>query len=237
MIKVKSSQGFIDIYYKRLPRNFYTRKTLDLAQELLGKFFVRRLENKILVGKIVETEAYVGPFDKASHAYARREQKLKEKIKIISKTWQRIKDHIDNPALFCRRILEGGGKLTERNIVEYLRGGHIYIYLVYGNYYQCNITTYKEGFPECVLIRAVEPIVPKNLKTNGPGLFCEAFRLDKTFSAEDLCKSDRVWISFNKKIPKNEIVVRPRIGIDYAEEHKHLLWRFYIKDNPWVSKK
>ncbi|MCD6429449.1 DNA-3-methyladenine glycosylase, partial [bacterium] len=53
----------------RLKRGFYTRDTLIVAQELLGKYLVRKIGNRFLVGKIVETEAYIGPQDKASHAY------------------------------------------------------------------------------------------------------------------------------------------------------------------------
>lgn len=208
-----------------------------VAKELLGQYFVRRVKNKLIVGKIVETEAYIGPFDKASHAYAKKRQTLRAKLKVLQKSLPKIKNCLDNPALFCERVLLSQGKITERNIVEYLRGGHIYIYLVYGNYYQCNITTNGEGIPECVLIRAVEPIRPKNSKTNGPGLFCRAFQLDKSFSAEDLCQSKRVWLSPGRKVSFEKIVTRPRIGIDYAEEHQYLLWRFYIKNNPWVLQK
>ena len=105
---------------KRLIRDFYTGPTLRVAQDLLGKFIVRRIGKRKIVGKIVETEAYVGPEDRASHAY--------------------------------------GGKLTQRNRAEYLVGGHIYIYLVYGMYWQFNISTGKEGSPECVLLRALEPV-------------------------------------------------------------------------------
>ena len=53
---------------KRLPREFYCQKTVKVARELLGKFLVHRIGKDILAGKIVETEAYVGSQDKASHA-------------------------------------------------------------------------------------------------------------------------------------------------------------------------
>ncbi len=104
---------------RRLKRNFFLKPTLTVSKELLGKYLVHRTKGGILSGKIVETEAYIGPQDKASHAF--------------------------------------GGKATTRNLAEYLKGGHIYIYLVYGMYWQFNISTLKEGKPECVLIRALEP--------------------------------------------------------------------------------
>lgn len=194
---------------KRLPREFYTQSTLKVAKAMLGKYLVRKIGNKKLIGKIVETEAYIGPEDKASHAY--------------------------------------GGKITKRNKAEYLIGGHIYIYLVYGMYWQLNISTSKEGKPECVLIRALEPIQnQKSLScqqaskirnlTNGPGKLCRWLKLDKSFYGEDLVKSKRIWLEEGEKVKSNQIVTSKRIGIDYAEEWADVPWRFYIKDNPFVSR-
>ena len=182
----------------RLKRDFFTRATLRVAEELLGKFIIRKYKGRKIIGKIVETEAYIGPKDKASHAYL--------------------------------------GKITKRNLAEYLIGGHIYIYLVYGMYWQLNISTYKKGKPECVLIRALETEKDRNL-TNGPGKLCNYLKLDKSFYGEDLIKSKRIWIEDRGVyIDKNMIVKSKRIGIDYAGKWKDKLWRFYIKDNPFVSK-
>lgn len=206
---------------QKLTRKFFTRPTLIVAKDLLGKFLVRKYKNKILAGKprrkapkenefptreasflrgkIVETEAYLGPQDKASHGY-----KMKR---------------------------------TSRSEAEYLIGGHIYIYLVYGMYWQLNISTEKAGLPRCVLIRALEPVngFPKIIKnrynknlresafqsakirdlTNGPGKLCRYLKLDKSFYAEDLVKSKRIWLENRKiKIKKSEIVASKRIGID-----------------------
>ena len=185
----------------RLKRSFYTRPTLVVAKDLLGKYIVRKIGTKKLVGKIVETEAYIGPKDKASHSY----------------NW----------------------KITDRNKAEYLKGGFIYIYLVYGMYWQFNITTSLKGKPECVLIRAIEPLEKiKPHLTNGPGKLCRWLKLDKSFYGEDLTKSKRIWLEDRgEKILKKEIVTTERIGIDYAQEWAKKPWRFYIKDNPFVSKK
>ena len=154
-----------------------------------------------MVGKIVETEAYIGPKDRASHAF--------------------------------------GGKITSRNKTEYLEGGHIYIYLCYGMYWQMNITTEKAKKPECVLIRALEPVMitkNKNKETNGPGKLCRWMKLDKSFDKEDLTKSKRIWLEDQgEKIKKSQIRTAKRIGIDYAGIWAKRPWRFYIKDNPFVS--
>ncbi|OIN95852.1 hypothetical protein AUJ66_08135 [Candidatus Desantisbacteria bacterium CG1_02_38_46] len=192
---------------KRLSRNFWTRPTLKVAKDLLGKFIVRQIGKRKSKGMIVETEAYIGPEDKASHAY--------------------------------------GGKVTKRNRAEYLIGGHIYIYLVYGMYWQLNISTGDEGKPECVLLRAIEPANERERKNsnlrvvpNGPGKLCQYLKLDKSFYGEDVTKSKRLWLADNDiKIKKLEIAVGTRIGIDYAGEWAKKPWRFYIKGNPFVSKR
>jgi len=220
----------------RLEREFFLQPTLKVAKELLGKHIVRKYKDKLLIGKIVETEAYIGPKDKASHAYSKKEQLEKEKLKIIYQNWERIKNYVEDKEKFIKKILKlKKAKVTKRNLAEYLKGGHIYIYLVYGNYYQLNITTYKEGYPECVLIRSLEPVL--NLKNpKGPGKLCDELHLDKSFWGEDLCQSEIIWLENGEGYNKKYIVKAKRIGIDYAGEDANLLWRFYVKNNQWVSK-
>lgn len=201
----------------RLKRSFFVRPTLKVAKELLGKYLVRKTGSKKMVGKIVETEAYIGPEDRASHAF--------------------------------------GGRITERCKTEYLIGGHIYIYLCYGIYWQLNITTEKASKPECILIRALELAItnmhksnsriltnPKFVKirdlANGPGKLCRWLKLDKSFDKEDLTKSKRIWLEDRGvRIKKSDIVATKRIGIDYAGVWAKKPWRFYLKDNPFISKR
>jgi len=184
---------------KRLSRKFFTRPTLTVAKDLLGKYLVREISTKILSGKIVESEAYIGPKDKASHAF--------------------------------------GGKITLRNQAEYLIGGHVYIYLVYGMYWQLNIATSQKGRPECVLIRAIEIENQKHQLANGPGKLCQYLHLDKSFYGEDLTKSKRLWIKNRTVIIKSsQIIKTSRVGIDYAGPvWSKKPWRFYIKGNPAIS--
>ena len=226
---------------RRLPRAFYVRPALTVAKDLLGKLLGRVIEKPInrnshgrenscllpdgrygLVGKIVETEAYIGPRDRASHAF--------------------------------------GGKITQRNRAEWLIGGHVYIYLVYGMYWQFNISTGQEGVPECVLIRALEPVLgnpksqfpnPKQIPNskfqiskqlfrmaNGPGKLCRWMKFDKSFYGEDLVKSPRLWVeNQGVRVPRPQIMAGPRIGIDYAGPYwARRPWRFWIKNNPAVSR-
>lgn len=178
---------------KKLLRNFYTQPTLLVAKELLGKYIVRKIGKKELVGKIIETEAYIGPQDKASHAYK--------------------------------------GKVTKRNAVEYLIGGHIYIYLVYGMHWQFNIVTSLAGKPECVLIRGI--ILTNGTLVDGPGKVCRELKLDKSFYGEDLTQSKRIWLEDRgEKIKPAQITATKRIGIDYAGPYwSRRKWRFVLAKN------
>jgi len=201
---------------KKLKRNFFVQPTLRVTKKLLGKYLVRIDRGKRISGMIVETEAYLGPRDKASHSYL--------------------------------------GKRTERNRAEYLEGGHVYIYLVYGMYWQLNFSTFEKDKPECVLIRALEPkegidLMIKNRKlekdqlknnkekiqkklTGGPGILCQALKLDKSFYGNDLCSKNSVLFVEDRgvKVKPSQIKKGPRIGIDYAGPYwSKRKWRFVLK--------
>jgi DNA-3-methyladenine glycosylase len=131
-----------------------------------------------------------------------------------------------------------GFKKTPRNRVEYLKGGYVYIYLVYGMYWQLNITTGKAGYPECVLIRALEPVLDARRSkkqfanpAGGPGKLCAWLKLGKSFYGEDVTTSPRLWIEPGKSpVARNRIGTSPRIGIDYAGPFwAKKPWRFYLK--------
>ena len=199
-------------FAKKLPREFYTRSNvLTVARELLGKLLVvPERDGKRVSGIIVETEAYRGPQDRASHAY--------------------------------------GGRRTKRTETMYGIGGTAYVYFVYGMYNQFNVVTNGPDTPHAVLIRALEPIEGIEIMrqrrqvhsdhqlSNGPGKLCIALEIDRQLDAADLT-GDRVWIEEGKGIPRSKIASGPRIGIDYAEEWIDKPWRFWIKNNPFVSRR
>jgi DNA-3-methyladenine glycosylase len=191
--------------WRKLRREFYNRPTLKVAKELLGKYLIVNKDGRKLSGKIVETEAYRGPYDPASHAY---------------------------------------GGMTPRNKIMFGEAGHAYVYFTYGMYYCLNVITERKGFPAGVLIRALEPkdgieIMKKKRKkekienlTNGPGKLCQALGIDKSLYGADLV-GKTIYIE-DRGEPTGKIISTNRIGIDEGKEKK---WRFYIKDNRFVSKK
>jgi DNA-3-methyladenine glycosylase len=195
----------------KLPREFYTRtNVLTVARNLLGKLLVVPAPNGQRVsGMIVETEAYRGPLDRASHAY--------------------------------------GGRRTKRTETMYGLGGTVYIFFVYGMYNQFNVVTNVENVPHAVLVRALQPIEgielmrqrrhgqPDRNLTNGPGKLCIALGIDRRLDRADLL-GNHVWLEDGEHIPSRKIASGPRIGIDYAEEWVEKAWRFWVRDNQYVSR-
>jgi DNA-3-methyladenine glycosylase len=195
----------------KLPREFYLRPdVLTVSRDLLGKLLVVPGPNGERVsGKIVEVEAYRGPEDRASHAF--------------------------------------GGRRTKRTETMYGAGGIAYVYFVYGMYYQFNVVSGIADVPHAILVRALEPVEgieimrtrrqhhPDHNLTNGPGKLCIAMGIDRQVNAADLL-GDRVWLEEFETVPPRRIARGPRIGIDYAQEWIDKPWRFWIRDNPFVSR-
>ncbi|MFW6026535.1 MAG: DNA-3-methyladenine glycosylase, partial [Candidatus Woesearchaeota archaeon] len=139
-------------------------------------------------------------------------------------------------------------KKTKRTRPMYKTGGFTYIYLIYGIYHCLNIVTGRKEKPQAVLIRAAEPvqgldIIKQNRKikskklknlTNGPGKLCEALNLDKTFNNIDLVQNNKLYI-INEINENIKIKQGKRKNIDYAEEYRNKKWRFYIKNNQYIS--
>jgi DNA-3-methyladenine glycosylase len=111
---------------------------------------------------------------------------------------------------------------TERNKVMFQQGGLVYVYLIYGMYWMLNVVTSVEGDPEAVLIRGIKGY-------SGPGKLTRHLGIDKSFYAEDLTSSSRIWIEDVGITPK--IKTTPRIGIDYAGPYwANIPWRFIIDE-------
>lgn len=196
----------------KLLYSFYQQEhVVDLATQLLGKHLFTRIDGRVTGGIIVETEAYNGITDKASHAY--------------------------------------GNRFTPRTAPMYKEGGITYVYLCYGIHHLLNVVTGVKGNPQAVLIRGLEPIVGVNIMlerrgmlklapriTAGPGSVAKALGIDKQLNEKDLL-GDEIWIEDNDiRIKADSIVASPRVGVDYAEDHALLPWRFYLKGNLYVSK-
>ena len=125
--------------------------------------------------------------------------------------------------------------LTPRTQVMFGPAGYAYVYLIYGIHHCMNVVTEREGMASAVLIRALEPIQQIDLRTQGPGLLCKALQINKSHNGHDLLSKDFYLAEGNSEA--FDIVARPRIGVDYAGAWAKKPLRFYIKNNPFISRK
>ncbi|NTW22327.1 DNA-3-methyladenine glycosylase [Candidatus Falkowbacteria bacterium] len=130
---------------------------------------------------------------------------------------------------------------TPRNQPMFETGGIAYVYFTYGMHYMLNAVTGTKDYPAAVLIRALEPSTTSSGKTDGPAKLTKTLEVDKSFNELPLyTKKHGLWIEGRAKnfiLKPEDIVARPRIGINYAEEYKDKPWRFYIKNSTFISNK
>lgn len=196
---------------QKLPPGFYSRKANAVAKDLLGKIIVHDTGKVLYSGLITEVEAYTQD-DEASHSYKGE---------------------------------------SERNRVMFKEGGLLYVYLIYGMYECMNVVTGKEGAGEAVLIRAIEPVtgirqmaVNRGFKylnldstfrglTDGPGKVCQAMKVSRKHNGVNLA-GEKIFIGESCLFPGSVKIGRSgRIGI---RKGTHREWRYFIRDNQFVSK-
>jgi DNA-3-methyladenine glycosylase len=122
--------------------------------------------------------------------------------------------------------------------------GFLYVYFTYGMHYCCYVVVGYDGYGAAVLLRAVEPVEGlESMRyrrhgktdmelTNGPAKLCQAFGIAKADNGVDLSKGV-LQLQMEPALPPERVVQTTRIGISRGQE---VPWRFYVKDNPYVSK-
>jgi DNA-3-methyladenine glycosylase len=191
----------------KITRSFYEQPTVDVARRLLGKYLVRRHADGITVGRIVETEAYTGPQDKACHAARGRTPRTEVMFGPAGHAYvyfiygfhymlNIVTERMDFPAAVLVRA------------VEPVKG--------------IALMKKRRGTEE-----------PRNL-ASGPGKLCAAFAIDRSLNGSDLC-GDTIYIRDGGE-PAPDFIAKPRVGVDYAGKWKHKPWRFLVRGNSFVSK-
>lgn len=200
---------------RRLSRREFRRGPTDLARRLLGCTLVRVLDDGArLSGTIVETEAYLGVIDRAAHTF--------------------------------------GGRRTPRNESMYRDGGTAYVYFTYGMHHCFNVVCGAVDEPVAVLIRGLAPreglqqMVKRRSRPgrdvgefdlcSGPAKLTIALAIDRGLDREDMVVSPRLWIEHAPRVHPRMIGAGPRIGVDYAGDWASRPLRFWIKENPHVSR-
>jgi len=217
---------------EKLERDFYNRDAVDVAQDLLGKTLVHETAKGALAAMIVETEAYMGVTDKAAHSYNGRRT---ERVEVMYGSPGFAYVYFIYGMYYCLNVVtreEGNPQAVLIRGLTPIEGLDVMAQNRFGASWAELAGNQK-----------------KNL-TNGPGKLCKALAIDKGLNGEDLC-GNRLYILEGKtafpmqqsisaspgsdsleepeKRENFTVIATKRIGIDYAEEAKDFLWRFYIE--------
>ncbi len=196
-----------------LQRAFYQQEVMRVARELLGKTLVHESPEGVTAGKIVETEAYMGPEDQAAHSSGGRRTPRNE---VMYGPKGHAYVYFIYGLYYCVNVTSGivPGK-PEAVLLRALEP-------VEGE----DIMTKRRGVHEGKASKL----------TNGPSRLCMAMGISKLENKADLT-APPLYITDASSILKGDIVETTRIGVDYAGEWKIRPWRFYIKGNRFVSVK
>ena len=191
----------------RLSRDFYDGDTVAIAQALLGKLLVRRLDGQLLAGRITETEAYIGRCDKACHAYNYRRTPRTETL-FLAPGYAYI--YLIYGMYHCLNFVTEpeGEPAAGLETIRRLR---------YGD-------------------KPLTPYRIRNF-LNGPGKVCQGFGLTRAQNGLDLTGDELFLCDGPEDLglpcpaPRRERICRgPRIGVDYAQEARDFPWRFWLEE-------
>jgi len=196
----------------KLDVDFYrVKEVLSIARNLLGKYLFTNINGEISGGFIVETEAYNGITDKASHAYGNRKT-------------NRTQTMYETGGIAYVYLCYGIHEML--NVVTSVEGEPHAVLI--------RAINPTEGIDLMLERRKMASL--KNNLTAGPGSVAKALGISRkmnTFSFQ----SEEIWIEdCGLVLPEEQIAAVPRVGVAYAKEDALLPYRFYIKGNPYVSK-
>ncbi len=198
----------------KLSQSFYLREdVVQISKDLLGKYLVTNIDDKITVGKIVETEAYRAPDDKACHAHLNR---FTERTKVMFEAGGTAYIYL------CYGIHH------LFNIVTAPKGmAHAVLIRAVEPIENVNVMLQRRKFVE----------LKYNL-TAGPGTLTKALGISKKQNGINLLdEKSSIWIEDRGEVILEEnIIASPRVGIDYAEECALWDWRFRVKNSKWTSR-
>ena len=196
---------------KLKPEYYLNEDVVFLAKDLLGKVLYTKIDGEVTAGIIVETEAYFGVKDKASHAYGGRRTNRTETM-----------------------YASGGIAYV------YLCYGMHHLFNIVSSVENEPHAVLIRGVEPLIGIDVIErrrkmPYT-KGAIAAGPGSAAKALGIDKTFNEKSL-NGEEIWIEDHQiRYADAEIAATPRVGIAYAQEHVLLPWRFFVKGNKYVSK-
>ncbi|MDF2840237.1 MAG: DNA-3-methyladenine glycosylase [Clostridia bacterium] len=206
---------------KVLDRDFYKRDTITVSKELLGKVLVHQTKNYTVAGRIVETEAYLGPEDKAAHSYG---GKMTPRVEVMYNQGGYSYIFTIYGMYQCFNIVTEKQGTPQAALIRALEPVENLDFMAMRRFNKVYTDLSKKQIKDL---------------TNGPGKLCIAMDLGKEQNKIDLCSSngvDDIYV-YDDGYQDFEIEASPRINIDYAEEYVDMPWRFTMKGNMYLSKK
>lgn len=196
---------------KKLPRSFYLQDTVSVARSLIGTILWRRLEGKLLAARIVETEAYLGANDAASHARGGLRSKRNETMYDEAGC---AYVYFTYGMHWCMNVVTQEAGIAEAVLLraaEPLRG----------------VDAMRERRPKAK--RDTDLM-------SGPGKLCMALAIDRAFDGAPLDGAELYLTAVDRVMADDEIGISSRVGVGYAGDAAHWPLRFHLRDNPHVSK-
>lgn len=192
-----------------LPRDFYLRETVDVARSLLGCLLWRRTRNELLCARLVETEAYLGANDMASHA---RRGLRSERNASMYLAGGHAYVYLSYGMHWCLNVV-----CQEEGIAEAV------------------LIRAAEPVEITPAMRERRPKAKRDWELmNGPGKICAAFDIDKDLDGEPL-DGNRMFITAGDPLDEGDIAVSPRIGVEHSGESAWWPLRFFLRGNRYVS--
>ncbi len=199
---------------EKIDKSFYRRETEKVARNLLGKYLIRKNPEGITGGKIVETEAYLGERDPASHS---AEGNVTERTEIMFGPPGHAYVYLIYGMYHCFNVITEDEGKPESVFIRAIEP-------IYG----INLMKKRRNIQ---IKNEDEPIE----LTNGPGKLCIAMDIDDKMNGIDLL-NDELFLAESGKSESFDILKAKRINIDYADEAKEWKLRYLIDGNPYLSK-
>lgn len=206
--------------YQKLPREFYLRPTVRVAKELLGKYLVRKQGTRILSGRIVEVEAYLGARDPASHAYKGKTRRNE----VMFRAGGHLYVYFTYGMHFCSNVVtqaEGIGHAVLLRALEPVDGMALM---------RRNRSSHRAP---AGTVSSAASLTVREL-CSGPAKLCQAFHIGRRENGTDLC-GGRIWIASN---PCDREIVQvgasTRVGVSAGKEHR---LRFCLKGSLFLSRR
>lgn len=192
---------------KAIQQDFFMQETTQVAERLLGSYLVRQIKGKKLVGRIVETEAYLGTDDPCCHSFKGLRTKRTQTMYLLG---GHSYIYFTYGMYHCFNVVTGNTKKPEAVLIRALEP--------------------IEGLPEMKKNRAKDNV--KDL-CSGPGKLCQALSITKSLNAKNLSQEGEIYISKGEQL--KEVETDSRVGLPWHKDSAYCFLRFYIKNSPFVS--